>query len=106
VCRISSTISPNGAIVHIRLIVEDPLVVEDGQYFLGKVLLAIDVPHHIVWAGKRKKSSLRTPEFGLDRRYSVSGCPAARDFAQPQGGGLVGGGICFFCVCVSLFSWI
>jgi len=38
VCRGSQALSPNRAIILVGLVVENPLVVEDGQYSLGKVL--------------------------------------------------------------------
>jgi len=46
VYRRSSIPSPNRAIILIGLVVENPLVVEDGQYFLGKNTPATGFPHH------------------------------------------------------------
>ena len=38
VCRGSPTLPPNWAIILVGVVVENPWVVEDGQYFLGKAL--------------------------------------------------------------------
>ena len=62
VCRGSPTLSPDRAIILIRLVVDNPLVVEDGQYFLGKVpklqgSLAITHEH---WSFQRASKSPTT----------------------------------------------
>ena len=38
VCRQPSNLSPNRAIILIGPVVENPLAIEDGPYFIGKVL--------------------------------------------------------------------
>ena len=45
-CRESPTLPSNRAIILIRPVVENPLVAEDAQYFLGKNAPATEFPHH------------------------------------------------------------
>jgi len=50
-CRESPTLSPNLVIILIRLVVDNPLVFEDGYYFLGKALGLQSSPPFTIQSG-------------------------------------------------------